>query len=111
MGASVGGASTVGTGTGKKNESFHHALFGEIKTRKVGGKIVRSRDVRDKIEAGELPPLPPSKADGKPMCLAWHTKGICNPDCPRAPDHKVEYTAEEYVPLCQWCDANYPKAE
>ena len=104
-------ASTVGTNKGKENAAFHHVLFGAIKTRTVGGKTVKSRDVREKIRKGELPQLPPSKADGAPMCLAWHTKGICNPECPRAADHAVIYSAEEYQPLIGWCDLNYPKDE
>ena len=102
---------TVGDGKGKENANFHQVLFGDIKLRTVAGKTVKSRDVRDKIRKGELPPLPPSKADGQPMCLAWHTKGICNPDCPRAPDHGVIYSVEEYGPLCGWCETNYPKDE
>jgi hypothetical protein len=110
LGTALGGASTVGNGKGKENTQFHHALFGEIKARTVGGKTVKSRDVRDKIKRGDLPALPLLKADGKSMCLAWHTKGICNPDCPRAADHVV-YTAEEYTPLCGWCTENYPKDE
>jgi len=104
-------ASTVGTNKGKENAAFHHVLFGAIKTRTVGGKTVKSRDVREKIRKGELPQLPPSKADGAPMCLACHTKGICNPECPRAADHAVIYSAEEYQPLIGWCDLNYPKDE
>ena len=103
------GKSTVGDSKGKENENFHQVLFGEIKARTVGGKTVKSRDVRDKLRKGDLPPLPASKADGKPMCLAWHTKGICNPDCPRAPDHGATYSVEDYKPLCDWCDAHYPK--
>ena len=107
----LSGKSTVGDGKGKENANFHQVLFGEIKARTVGGKTVKSRDVRDMVRKGELPPLPQSKADGKPMCLAWHTKGICNPDCPRAADHGATYSVEEYQPLCSWCDANYPKEE
>ena len=104
-------ASTTGTNKGKENTAFHQALFGLIKTRTVGGKTVKSRDVREKIKKGELPPLPPSKVDGAPMCLAWHTKGICNPDCPRAADHAATYSVEEYQPLCGWCELHYPKDE
>ena len=107
----LSGTSTVGDGKGKENANFHQVLFGEIKARTVGGKTVKSRDVRDRVRKGELPPLPKSKADGNPMCLAWHTKGICNPDCPRAADHGATYSVEEYQPLCSWCDANYPKEE
>ena len=111
MGTAAASGSTVGGSKGKDNIKFHHALFGEIKGRMVNGKTVKSRDVREKIKKGELPPLPPSKADGNPMCLAWHTKGICNPDCPRAADHDVDYSVEEYQPLVGWCSTNYPKEE
>ena len=104
-------ASTAGTNKGKENTAFHQGLFGLIKTRTVDGKTVKSRDVQEKIKKGELPPLPPSKVDGEPMCLAWHTKGICNPDCPRAADHAAIYSVEEYQPLCGWCELNYPKDE
>ena len=63
------------------------------------------------ITAGTLPPLPLSKVDGKAMCLAWHTKGMCNPgQCPRASDH-VNYSVEEYGQLSTWCKTHYPKAE
>ena len=63
------------------------------------------------VRKGELPPLPQSKADGKPMCLAWHTKGICNPNYPRVVDHDATYSVDEYQPLCGWCNANYLKDE
>jgi hypothetical protein len=103
--------STGSTNKGKENTAFHQGLFGLIKTQTVGGKTVKSREVREKIKKGELPPLPPSKVDGAPMCLAWHTKGICNPDCPRAADHAAIYSVEEYKPLCRWCETHYPKDE
>ena len=93
-----------------KNMWFCEGLFGEIRDRVVAGKKVASRAVRDLISAKKLPPLPVSKVDGKPMCLAWHTKEMCNGDCPRAADH-VEYTVEEYAPLCEWCRVNYPRDE
>ena len=85
-------------------------LFLEYKKRKKGGRAIRCRqDVHDLITKGDLPKLPPSKVNGKPMCLAWHAKGMCNPDaCPRDPDH-VEYSMAEYQPLYGWCSLNYPK--
>ena len=112
-GLTIGGLSksTAGDEKGVDNDNYHQVLFGEIKDRKKAGRTVKSRDVRDMIKKGDLPALPPSKADGLPMCLAWHTKGICNPSCPRAPDHDVIYTVEEYAPLCSWCETNYPKDE
>ena len=91
-----------------KNMWFRSDLFGEIRDRVVAGKKVASRAVRDMISAKKLPPLPVSKVDGGPMCLAWHTKEMCNPgQCPREADH-VEYSVEEYAPLCEWCRVNYP---
>ena len=92
------------------NPKFNEALFGEVKVRKVNGKPVKSRDIRTKINRGEIPELPPSKVDQQPMCLAWHTKGMCNPSCPRCKDH-VDYTTAEYGSLNTWCTEHYPKAE
>ena len=78
---------TVVDSKGKENEIFHHVLFGEIKVRTMGGQIVKCCDVHKKIKKGELPPLLSQKSDIKPMCLAWHTKGVFNPDCPHDADH------------------------
>ena len=36
------------------------------------------------------------------MCLAWHTKGVCNENCPCAYDH-VAYSEAEYAPMAAWC--------
>lgn len=87
-------------------------IFHEFKERKdANNRRVRSKDIRDEIAAGNLPPLPLSKYDHQqPMCLAWHSKGVCNRDCPRREDHK-SYATEEYKAaggLWTWCSANYP---
>ena len=95
------------TSTNVTNDSFAEHIFGEYERREVNGRPVRSRDVRVKISRGDLPVLPASKIDQLPMCLAWHTKGICNSVCPRAADH-VCYTDAELEPLKVWCAANYP---
>ena len=106
------GGSAGGGGSGNKrlvdNEKFNEVLFGELKKRKVNGKFVPTGVIKAKIKKGELPALPNSRVDGQPMCLAWHTKGICNSDCPRAADH-VTYNASQYQPMKAWCDTNYPK--
>jgi len=50
-----------------------------------------------------------SKVQGqhsKPMCLAWHTKGQCNANCPCASDH-VQYSAPKLAPLATWCVIGY----
>ena len=43
------------------------------------------------------------------MCLAFHTKGTCNPNCRRKDDH-VEYNTAEYLPLVEWCCEHFPTA-
>jgi hypothetical protein len=86
------------------NPNFVESVFGEY--RKLNK--VRTRQIRRKIAEKELPPLPLSKVDKQPMCLAWHTKGQCNSRCPRAVDHVV-YNTDELKELAQWCVAHYPK--
>jgi len=115
----IGGGTTPGTvGAGRAgttnnnatstNPAFSEVLFGQYKTRMVNGRPVKCRDLRNKISRGELPELPLSKVDNAPMCLAWHTKGMCNCDCPRVADH-VTYTNEELAALSTWCSTNYPQ--
>ena len=65
------------------NPNFLEDLFGTYRRMSK----VRTRDIRRKIAAKELPGLPLSKVDKQPMCLAWHTKGQCNNRCPQAADH------------------------
>jgi hypothetical protein len=107
-----GGGGGGGRGEGE-NDDYNMVLFGEYKTRKVDGRIVKSKDVRAKIAAGDLPALPLSKVprtqEPKSMCLAWHTKGVCGANCPHKFDH-ISYTAAEYAPLKQWCEDNYPRS-
>lgn len=69
---------------------------------------VKTRAIRRKIAEKVLPPLPLSKIDKQPMCLAWHTKGRCNARCPRAADH-VAYEASEVTELVNWCVQHFPK--
>jgi hypothetical protein len=86
------------TGDRVEHTHFNSDLFGAYKT-----SSVKSKELRKKIERGELPPLPPSRVDAaKPTCLAWHTKGQCNTLCPLSADH-VAYTADQYEPLATWC--------
>ena len=108
-----GGGSTGGSGTGGgggregTNREFNEVLFGEYRNRRVDGKPIRARDLRQKVIDGELPEFPTSIHCSKPMCPAWHIKGMCNLSCPRADDHK-EYSVEQYAPMVGWCQANYP---
>jgi hypothetical protein len=67
---------------------------------------VSCKSLRDKINTGLLPALPTSKKYGGPMCLAYHTKGLCMTNCRCSQDH-VSYTAEEYATLKTWCDTNF----
>ena len=107
-GGGAGSGSTAGGGQSTRNPDFNEVLFGEYRNRTVNGQPVKARDLRLKIHRGELPELPTSiYCTTSPMCPAWHIKGMCNPSCPRAADHKV-YTATQYQPLVDWCGANYP---
>ncbi|KAL3815966.1 hypothetical protein ACHAXA_008925 [Cyclostephanos tholiformis] len=95
LGAASGNASRAGgSGSRVENTHFNEALFGTYRT-----SSVKSKALRLKVERGELPPLPPSKANtSKPICLAWHTKGQCNTLCPHTTDH-IAYSTDEYAPL------------
>jgi hypothetical protein len=92
-------AATVSSASSRvTNEKFNEALFGSYKT-----NALKAKAVRDKVKAGTIPPLPTSIRDSsKPMCLAWHTKGVCNENCPCAYDH-VAYSTTEYAPMAAWC--------
>ena len=95
-------APTAGNPDRNNNLSFNATLFTAYKT-----SSVTCRSIRDKIRAGDLPVLPNSKVDRQVMCLAWHTKGMCNVNCSRKADH-VSYTAGEYAGLAAWCTQNFP---
>jgi hypothetical protein len=99
-----GGTSSTATTAEKgislhvKNAQFNKALFGSYKA-----SALKAKAIRDKIKAGTIPSLPFSIRDGtKPMCLAWHTKGVCNANCPCAYNH-VAYSVEEYASMVAWC--------
>ena len=99
-----GGASQLAGGR-VANLQYNGGLFEPFKTRNVKTKLVRAL-IRD----GKIQAQPPSKVDGEPMCLAWHTIGVCNVECPRKADH-VHYTEEEYksdAGLETWCTQCYP---
>jgi hypothetical protein len=123
-GSTLGSASTASTGTGGPpaggppakdpkgenttvyNEKFNSVLFEKFKT-----SAKKSKDLRDRIAKKTLPVLPKSRADGEAMCLAWHSKGMCNTKCPRTADH-MEYSADQYSVkdgLVDWCEKNYEK--
>ena len=87
------------------NLEYNASLFKAYKDRNV-----RSASIRNKVKSEELDPLPLSKVDQGPMCLAWHTKGQCNGACPRKGDH-VGYSKGEYGDLLEWCKKNYPISE
>ena len=101
---SSSGNITVEDGKGKENAQFKNVLFGKIKLRTVGGQTVKSCDVSKISRRESCPPC-------QPMCLSWHTKGICNPDCPCTANLGAIYLVKDYQPLCRWCSANYPKDE
>ena len=96
---------TTNTAGRVNNIDFNAEIFKGYKDRNV-----RSASIRSKVKAQELDPLPMSKVDQGPMCLAWHTKGQCNGACPRKDDH-VSYSKNEYAALVAWCKKNYPASE
>ena len=96
-------APTQSTGGGRVNNlNFNQTLFAQYRDRSVRSAVIRNR-----VASGVLPAIPNSKVNQDPMCLAWHTKGQCNTNCPRKDDH-VAYSDVEYQPLVDWCSANYP---
>ena len=69
-----GSEDTKATNTRLDNTHFNNALFGTYKSTSVKSAVLRK-----KVAAGTIGPLPMSKVDSTmPMCLAWHTKGLCN---------------------------------
>ncbi|KAK1736299.1 hypothetical protein QTG54_012899 [Skeletonema marinoi] len=69
------------------------------------------RDIRNTIGTGpgQARALPLSRIDQKPMCLAFHAKGVCNPRCGLIADH-VPYTNAQYDELFQWCQECFTPA-
>ncbi len=99
-GAAKAGATAVGKGVDSciENTNFNEMLFGTYKT-----SALKAKAIRDKIKVGMIPPLPVSKLVGtKPMCLAWHIKGVCNINCPCLSNHVV-YSVGKYAPMIVWC--------
>ena len=93
-GGGGGGGVPVNNGDRMENTGFNASLFGSYKV-----SHVKTKTLQDKISQGTLAALPMSKVDIlKAMCLAWHTKGQCNSNCPCAYDH-VQYSAPELAPL------------
>lgn len=85
------------------NTNFN-PIFQTYQASRTGCRALRDRiENMDIPEADRLPKLPDSRiGDGKPMCLAFHAKGVCNPNCGRIADH-VPYTTAQYQGLKQWC--------
>jgi hypothetical protein len=85
---------TKATNTQLDNTHFNSSLFGAYKSTSV-----KSAALCKKVADGTIGPLPMSKVDSTmPMCLAWHTKGLCNSNCPCACNHVVYFTTE-YAPM------------
>jgi hypothetical protein len=94
------------TNTRLDNTHFNNAFFGAYKSTSV-----KSAALRKKVADGPLGPLPMSKVGSTmPMCLAWHTKGLCNSNCPCACNHVV-YSTTEYAPMVKWCKEEGYKSE
>ena len=88
------------------NTHFNNALFGTYKSTSVKSAVLRK-----KFAAGTIGPLPMSKVDSTmPKCLAWHTKGLCNSNCPYACNHIV-FSMTENAPMVKWCKEEGYKSE
>jgi hypothetical protein len=48
----------------------------------------------------------PKRADGKPMCLAYHIKGMCNERCKFRDDHGPHHESDDNI-MAAWCAENY----
>jgi len=44
----------------------------------------------------------PIRQDGRPMCMAFHVKGMCNTNCTQAHDHGQQLPADTQT-LLTWC--------
>ncbi len=88
------------------NTHFNSSLFGDYKSTSV-----KSAALCKKVADGTIGPLPMSKVDSTmPMCLAWHTKRLCNSNCPCACNHVVDFRTE-YAPMVKWCKEEGYKSE
>ncbi len=97
---------TKATNTRLDNTHFNSSLFGPYKSTSVKSAVLRK-----KVADGTIGPLPMSKVDSTmPMCLAWHTKRLCNSNCPCACDHIV-YSTTEYAPMVKLCKEEGYKSE
>jgi hypothetical protein len=121
--SSISGGSSLGTGTfgdpppGDSGETkatnmqldnthFNSLLFGAYKSNSV-----KSAALCKKVADGTIGPLPMSQVDSTmPMCLAWHTKWLCNSNCPCACNHII-YSMAEYAPMVKWCKEEGYKSE
>jgi hypothetical protein len=69
---------TKATNTRLDNTHFNSSLFGAYKSTSVKSAVLRK-----KVADGTIGPLSVSKVDSTmQMCLAWHTKGLCNANVP-----------------------------
>ena len=99
-----------GQSTSVKSDTYEAQggkLFGKFKRRKDPSTGKEFAISKVKLNADDNAPIPVSKHCQGPMCLAWHVKGMCNTNCPRAGDHKP-YSDQDYKPLIEWCDKHYP---
>ncbi len=102
-----GSDETKATNTRLDNTHFNSSLFGAYKSTSVKSTTLRKKKVADDT----IGPLPMSKVDSTmQMCLAWHTKGLCNSNCPCACNH-VFYSTTEYASMVKWCKEEGYKSE
>jgi hypothetical protein len=68
---------------------------------------VRSRRVSEAIAlSGTPPPMVDRGGATIPMCVSWHSKGVCFANCDRVADHGA-LSAEEAVTFQAWCQVAF----
>ena len=92
-------SSTSATQAIQRNLHFNAEAFQKFKA-----VDLKTKNIRDRCSGAGVP-LPKNK-DNKPMCLAYHIKGVCNTRCQYAADHR-EHTPQEDATLKAWCAQNY----
>jgi hypothetical protein len=69
-------------------------------------QTVRSRRVSEAIALAGPPPMVDRSGATVPMCVSWHSKGVCFANCNRVADHGA-LNAEEAVTFQAWCQVAF----
>jgi len=92
-------ATVLNTGTPlgiRINNPMHDMAFDQYRTR----ESAKAQAVRQKATKNNT--ALPNRPDGRPICLAYHVKGMCNTNCAHSQDHVARTPAENQA-LLAWC--------